>query len=243
MPPSTYCSFDSELFVRNALSILDTASLQILWSLSILRQIALPIKMGLFSKCHFKMHILRLSMAQEVILWCGGNVNVMSVPALLCVNAKLNHITLQTGSLFLGIWQMDKNTVSCCTDTHTHISCRETARPNCSYPLGCTTPVHQCVAFNDNGITVFHRYCMWCVVMGRGIILYLNSVTGTLKGGRRCIWTLLWQILSQFWWRGNKYKTDTHGANLNELMRKTNSSYWTGDCAKLNWCVAAAADY
>lgn len=66
------------------------------------------------------MHILRLSMAQEVILWCGGNVNVMAVPALLCVNAKLNHITLQTGSLFLGIWQMDKNTVSCCTDTHTH---------------------------------------------------------------------------------------------------------------------------
>lgn len=115
---------------------------------------------------------------------------------------------INTVSLFIYFFYRHKH-------THTHTS--HTGR-NCSYPPGCTTPVQQSVAFNDRGITAFQR----CVVMWSGIILCLNSITGTLKGGRRCIWTLLWQILSWFWRRGNKCTTDTLIGALNLITRKNN---------------------
>lgn len=93
------------LFGINPFSILDTASLKIIWDATFLTSLYIttdffPVWNGAVYKCHFKMHNLTAShgAGSHSLVWrkCDSG----HTPSLLCVDAKSNHITFDKPAVY-----------------------------------------------------------------------------------------------------------------------------------------------
>lgn len=98
------------LFVINTFSILDTASLQIIWNATFLTLLytsllnTFLVTTGLFFKCYFKMHNLTSPFS---------GVKEMCTISLLCLTAKCNYIlaiSRHLADVLEDFWQTDTHT-------------------------------------------------------------------------------------------------------------------------------------